>query len=341
MLRLQPGSPAVAVRATVKGAVGQPVVGLVQVTATLVPDATLVLATLHVPVGLDASRSSRAPVLLLTVKVLVKLPAVSHKVVLCVAGDSCTLTVGWDAGVTVVDLEAEPPQLPDPADASRETEKGGQVSTPCARLHVTATVKSEGTFAAAGVVHTTLLVLTVKLKLSGRAAAPDDTVYCSTEVAAVVQTAAAARPNTVTLALSDAETAMLRLVVLPQGAAPTVAARSKLAAGGHPPGPSGRWQVTVNAVLVGTVAEGVVHVRPLPVTVSVAFVSTLLCTTKLPAAVPAFEQIPRLSGPVTVAVGAAVSVAEAVAVRLLLQPPSLWVAVRLALKPGVQLPPGR
>jgi hypothetical protein len=107
----------------------------------------------------------------------------------------------------------------------------------------------------ADVVQTTLLVLAVKLRLSGRAAAPDDTVYCSTEVAAVVQTAAAARPDTVTLALSDAETGMLRLVVLPQSAAPTVAARSKLAAAGHPPGPSGRWQVTVKAVLVGT-AEG-------------------------------------------------------------------------------------
>jgi hypothetical protein len=82
-------------------------------------------------------------------------------------------------------------------------------------------------------------------------------------------------------------------------------------------------------------------VIPLPATVSVALVLTLLCTTKLPAAVPAFEQIPRLAGPVRVAVGAAVSVAEAVAVLVLLQPLSAWVAVRVALKPGVQPPPGR
>jgi hypothetical protein len=216
LLRLQPGSPAVAVRVTEKGVVGQPVEGLVQVTATLVPDATagqdssvlqaegisscrrrrnfqicfayadtlmlcvagtkvrqhpawhaeqvaaqcmhwgaspLVLATLHVPVGLDACRSSLAPVLLLTVKVRVKLSAESHKVVLCVAGDSCTLTVGWDAGVTVVDREAEPPQLPDPADAARETENAGQVPTPCARLHVTVTVVSEGTAGRRGQAH--------------------------------------------------------------------------------------------------------------------------------------------------------------------------------------------
>lgn len=95
--------------------------------------------------GLDASRSSRAPVLLLTVKVRVKLPAVAHTTVLCPAGDSCTPTIGWDAGVTVVDPTAEPLQEPDLADAVRETVKPGQTSTPCARLHVTATSESGGT----------------------------------------------------------------------------------------------------------------------------------------------------------------------------------------------------
>lgn len=83
------------------------------------------------------------------------------------------------------------------------------------------------------------------------------------------------------------------------------------------------------------------HVRPLPVTVSVAVVLVLLCTTKLPAAVLAFEQIPRLLGPVRLAVGAVTSVTEAVAVPVLLQPPSLWVAVRLALNPAGQPSPGR
>lgn len=80
---------------------------------------------------------------------------------------------------------------------------------------------------------------------------------------------------------------------------------------------------------------------PLAATVSVAVVLAVLCTTKLPAAVLAFEQDPWLMGPVRLAVGAVISVTEAVAVPVLLQPPSLWVAVRLALKPGVQPSPGR
>lgn len=99
------------------------------------------------------------------------------------------------------------------------------------------------------------MLVAVTLRLSGRVAAPLDTLYCSTELAAVVQTAAAASPDTVTLALSDAVTGTMRVDELPHGAAPTEAVRSKLAAAGHPPAPSGRWHVTVNAVLVGTAGK--------------------------------------------------------------------------------------
>lgn len=98
--------------------------------------------------------------------------------------------------------------------------------------------------------------------------------------------------------------------------------------------------------LTGTPASpvvlGVVQETPVPVSVSNAWVLTLLCTMKLPAALLPFEHTARPAGPAMLPVGAATSVAEAAAVLVLLQPPSLWVAVRLALNPlSGQPAPGR
>lgn len=88
--------------------------------------------------------------------------------------------------------------------------------------------------------------------------------------------------------------------------------------------------------------EGVVQETPVSASVSRTVALTLLCTVKLPEALLPSEHTASPAGPAMLPVGVATSVAEAAAVAVLLQPPSLWVAVRFAIQPVSGQPaPGR